>query len=60
MKAIENAGYKPGDDILLAFDAAASEFYDKEKGLYIFDSTGEKKTGAEMVDFWADWRNANY
>lgn len=57
LKAIENAGYKPGDDILLAFDAAASEFYDKEKGLYIFDSTGEKKTGAEMVDFWADWRS---
>ena len=57
LRAIENAGYKPGDDILLAFDAAASEFYDKEKGLYIFDSTGEKKTGAEMVDFWADWRS---
>lgn len=57
LEAIENAGYKPGDDILLAFDAAASEFYDKEKGLYIFDSTGEKKTGAEMVDFWADWRS---
>ena len=57
LRAIENAGYKPGDDVLLAFDAAASEFYDKEKGLYIFDSTCEKKTGAEMVEFWADWRN---
>lgn len=57
LRAIENAGYKPGDDVLLAFDAAASEFYDKEKGLYIFDSTGENKTGEEMVDFWAEWRN---
>jgi enolase len=57
LRAIENAGYKPGDDVLLAFDAAASEFYDKDKGLYIFDSTGENKTGEEMVDFWAEWRN---
>lgn len=57
LRAIEKAGYKPGDDILLAFDAAASEFYDKEKGLYIFDSTGEQKTGEEMVEFWADWRS---
>ena len=57
LRAIENAGYKPGDDVLLAFDAAASEFYDKKSGLYRFDSTGEERSSDEMVDFWADWRS---
>tara|TARA_Y100000739_G_scaffold229164_1_gene242955 strand:- start:2489 stop:3769 length:1281 start_codon:yes stop_codon:yes gene_type:complete len=57
LKAIENAGYKPGEDVLLAFDAAASEFYDKESGLYRFDSTNEERTSDEMVEFWADWRS---
>ena len=56
LRAIENAGYKPGDDVLLAFDAAASEFYDKKTGLYRFDSTGEDRSSDEMVEFWADWR----
>ena len=56
LRAIENAGYKPGDDVLLAFDAAASEFYDKKSGLYRFDSTGEERNNDEMVEFWADWR----
>ena len=56
LRAIENAGYKPGDDVFLAFDAAASEFYDKKTGLYIFDSTGEERSSDEMVEFWADWR----
>lgn len=57
LRAIENAGYKPGDDVLLAFDAAASEFYDKKSGLYRFDSTGEERSSDEMVEFWADWRS---
>jgi len=56
LRAIEKAGYKPGEDVLLAFDAAASEFYDKKTGLYRFESTGEERTGAEMVEFWANWR----
>ena len=56
LRAIEKAGYKPGENVLLAFDAAASEFYDKKTGLYRFDSTGEERTGAEMVEFWANWR----
>ncbi|HIK67791.1 MAG TPA: phosphopyruvate hydratase [Flavobacteriales bacterium] len=55
LKAIEKAGYKPGDDVLLAFDAAASEFYDKKSGIYKFDSTGDELTGEEMVEFWCDW-----
>ena len=57
LRAIENAGYKPGDDVLLAFDAAASEFYDKNSGLYKFDSTGEERSSDEMVEFWANWRS---
>ena len=55
LRAIEKAGYKPGDDVLLAFDAAASEFYDKKSGIYKFDSTGDEMTGEEMVEFWCDW-----
>ena len=55
LQAIEKAGYHPGEDVLLAMDAAASEFYNKETGLYSFASTGESRTGAEMVDFWKGW-----
>jgi enolase len=39
----------------IALDAAASEFYNEEKGKYIFESTGEERTSSEMVDFWVDW-----
>ena len=55
LRAIEKAGYKPGDDVLLAFDAAASEFYDKKSGIYKFDSTGDEMSGEEMVEFWCNW-----
>lgn len=56
LEAIENAGYRPGEDIFLAMDAASSEFYDKETGLYHFKkSSGEKLSSADMVSFWADW-----
>ncbi|MGZ3902199.1 MAG: phosphopyruvate hydratase [Bacteroidia bacterium] len=56
MQAIESAGYKPGEDIYIAMDAASSEFYDAEKKLYTFKkSGGDKLTSAQMVDFWADW-----
>ncbi len=55
LRAIEKAGYRPGEDVLLAMDAAASEFYDKESGLYKFESTGDQRTGAEMVDLWKGW-----
>src|SRR5690606_34133890 len=49
----EKAGYKPGKDIWIALDAASSEFY--KKGKYVFESTGDKRTSAEMVDFWKEW-----
>jgi enolase len=54
--AIEKAGYKPGDDVMIALDPAASEFYNKKTGLYEFKwSDGSKRTSEEMVEFWADW-----
>ena len=58
LQAIEKAGYKPGVDIWIAMDAAASEFYDEKSGHYHFKkSTGDKLTSSEMVDYWADWSN---
>ncbi|MEO6883755.1 MAG: phosphopyruvate hydratase [Bacteroidia bacterium] len=56
LKAIEGAGYKPGEDIYIALDPAASEFYDeKEKKYHLKKSTGDKLSASEMIDFWADW-----
>ena len=56
LQAIEKAGYRPGEDICIALDAASSEFYEKEDGIYHLKwSTGEKMTSAEMADFWKDW-----
>ena len=58
LKAIETAGYRPGIDIMIAMDAAASEFYDEERKVYNFHkSTGAIKTSEEMVSYWADWVN---
>jgi len=57
LTAIEKAGYKPGDDMHIALDAASSEFYNAESGLYEFDSTGDKRTSSEMVSYWKDWTN---
>jgi enolase len=56
LAAIENAGYKPGDDVLIALDPAASEFYNKESGLYEFRwSDGSKRDADEMVEYWKNW-----
>ncbi|MBX9853222.1 MAG: phosphopyruvate hydratase [Cytophagaceae bacterium] len=55
IQAIEAAGYKPGEEMVIAFDAAASEFYDAETKMYHFKkSTGDKLTSAQMADFWVD------
>jgi enolase len=55
-QAIEKAGYRPGEDIFIGLDAAASEYYNAETGLYEMRwSTGEKYTATEMVDFWKRW-----
>ena len=53
--AVERAGYRAGEDVVLAIDAAASEFY-SEEGEYVFKwSSGERMDSAGMVDFWAEW-----
>jgi enolase len=53
--AIKQAGYKPSKDIFIALDPAASEFYDKASGKYVFKkSDGSKRTSAEMVEFYSD------
>ncbi|MFN8301544.1 MAG: phosphopyruvate hydratase [Saprospiraceae bacterium] len=58
MTAIESAGYRPLDDIVIAMDAAASEFYDVEKGEYVFKkSSGDRLSRNDMVAFWKDWCN---
>jgi len=53
MTAIEQAGYKPGEQVQIALDVAATEFYDKDKGTYRIDN--KDLSGSEMVDFLADW-----
>lgn len=55
IEAIEKAGFTPGKDVWIALDAAASEFYDKDSKEYIFESTGDRMTSEEMVEFWKDW-----
>lgn len=56
LQAIEKAGFKPGEDIFIAMDAASSEFYDAASNTYTFKkSTGKKLSSAEMVDYWAAW-----
>ena len=56
LRAIELAGYRPGEDIYIAMDAAASEFYDTEENVYhLHQSSGDKLTPSEMVDYWVDW-----
>lgn len=53
IKAIEAAGYKPGEDIFFTMDPAASEFYCKEDGLYHLKAENKKLNSAEMVDYYA-------
>jgi len=53
MQAIEKAGYKPGEQVQIALDVAATELYDTEKGVYKID--GEEISSAGMVDFLANW-----
>ncbi len=58
LQAIEAAGYRPGEDVFIALDAAASEFYDAETKMYHFKkSTGDKLTSSQMANFWNDWAN---
>jgi enolase len=56
LTAIEAAGYRPGEDVALALDSAATELYDRETGEYDFAGSGEgRKSSEELVDMYADW-----
>ena len=56
LQAIEKAGYRPGEDVWVAMDAAVSEFYDADTKQYHFKkSTGDKLTSSEMAGYWKDW-----
>jgi enolase 1/2/3 len=55
LEAIKKAGYTSGKDIFIALDAAASEFYDKEKKIYHFESTNEDLTSSDLVKYWKTW-----
>jgi enolase len=57
LKAIESAGYRPGEDIWIALDAAASEFYSEKTNKYTFESTGDVMDSNDLVNFWKDWAN---
>ena len=55
MSAIEKAGYKPGEQIFIALDPAASEFYDAESNVYVFEkSDGSRETVEELIDYYVD------
>ncbi len=57
LEAIEKAGYKAGEEIMIALDPAASEFYEEEEGIYNLRTEGKKLSSQEMVAFWVDWVN---
>ena len=56
LKAIENAGYRPGEDVFMAMDAASSEFYLKDEGVYhLHKSSGDKLNSSDMTALWKEW-----
>lgn len=56
LKAIEKAGYKPGQEVAIAMDAAISELYDEKSKKYVFHkSSGAKMSSEEVVEFWTNW-----
>jgi len=56
VEAVEKAGYKLGDDVCFAMDAAASEFYDEEKNVYVLARSGEgEKTSEQMIEMYEKW-----
>jgi enolase len=57
LKAIEEAGYKAGEQLCIALDPAASELYDGESKTYHLRKEGKKLSGNEMVAFWENWVN---
>jgi len=57
VKAIEETGYKPGEDFRIAIDAASSEWWDDEKKSYVQPKSGRAMSAQELVDMWSDFAN---
>lgn len=55
LKAVEAAGYRPGEEVFLALDVAASEFYRRSEGRYVLQKDGTTLTSPEMVDLYTEW-----
>ncbi|MGB2909133.1 MAG: phosphopyruvate hydratase [Anaerolineales bacterium] len=55
LEAIEKAGYKPGEQVSIALDPAASEFYEEQEGVYNLRTEGRKLNSEEMVAYWKSW-----
>jgi enolase len=55
LEAIQKAGYQAGEEVSIALDPAASEFYEPESGLYHLRTEGKKLTSEEMIGFWKSW-----
>ena len=56
LEAIQQAGFKVGEEIAIALDPASSEFFDKDKGAYVFKKSDKAvKSSEEMVQFWSEW-----
>ncbi|MGP8093107.1 MAG: phosphopyruvate hydratase [Candidatus Sulfotelmatobacter sp.] len=56
VEAIQKAGYKPGEQVSIALDPAASEFYDQDKKKYVFKKSDHRELDSEqMIEFWSDW-----
>lgn len=53
LAAIERAGYRPGEDVVLAIDPASTELY--QDGRYVLEGEGRSLSSSEMIDYWADW-----
>ncbi len=55
LEAISKAGFKAGADVFLALDPASSEFFDKDRNLYLLESENKKLTPEQMADYYVDW-----
>lgn len=55
LEAIEKAGYKPGEQVAIALDPAASELYDEDRKVYVLRKEGKELTSEQMVAFWKSW-----
>lgn len=58
LKSIESAGYRPGEDVMIAMDAASSEFYNEDKKKYVLHkSSGDAMSSDDMIAYWQEWSN---